>query len=725
MVFEGEDNKLTSDDFKGLYARGNADEVPMDHAQDLLNVVFTSEGHVKTRDGLAKSITLPQGGGMRRFFVMTAQPANVNEPGTGDPSATDGTGLLWLSNDNKLYIGNDPTPILNLGGMADFCALNIGNRTYFSPNSGAGGILKGYLKIINPLTGSIRDAAGFAPEQVDGGSMDAALSATDGNVAAGIHKFAVVYETDTQFWTQPGPKIIKDCTPTPGNPTVFECTAHGMVTGESHRIITDSTWTAPIGLAGAWHITRIDDDHFSIPFDSSDSGVVTGTFQVAAGVVAASVTTDGVHAVDLGNIPLGPAGTKRRIILATRADEQEFFFVPNVPGSLSELNDNTTTTTTINFDDTDLVDSADYLFDILEQIPGGAGMCKYRNRLVLVGPYLAGIDERALLSNINDFETFSWVSGYVQVQNERDSNDLMSCYVLRDTLYLAKFVGTFAVEDNGNEPSTWKPTIIDAVVGSYHHGLSNFTETQSAPDTGDIILVASRSGLYLFDGVFRRPELSWKIQSLWDRINHDQFGRVTVSQDPWRHRIYLAVPLDGATDPTHVLVCDYTDGRTPEAVRWSIFQFHKNPSCIGMVYFGGLESTVSYTLKVGSIDAGSLYLYTLKEGQKSDDGSIIDSYYTPGYYAFGGVGCFKLLHFRAWGVGRLVMTISGLDGTGSYSPPYLSLTATPGRELDRQINFTNEKMALRVRSNNALNDYMILDRIDVWGNKLWPIRPSV
>jgi len=725
MIFIGEDTKVSIDDFYGLYSRGSSDEVPTNHAADCLNIGFTSSGHAKTRSGLIKSITLPQGGGIQRFFVMTAIPTNIGEPVTSNPGSTDGDGLLWLSGSGNLYIGNDPTAKMSVPG--DFCALNIANRTYLSPNSGKGGYIGGKLQIINSLTGAFKQAAGFAPEQPQNFSMVATVSASAGNVPSGRHKFAVIYETDTGFWTQPGPKIYYTCIPTAGNPTVFAAGNHGMITGESHRMITDGTWGNPtVNFSDAWHITRIDDAHFSLPVDSSGFGPVVGNFQIAGGVEPAEVIADGAHKIDIGAIPVGPAGTTKRIIIGTRADELEYFFIPDVPGSGSIIDDNTTTSTTVNFDDTDLVDSADYLFDILEAIPSGSSMCKYRNRLVITGPYLpGGLQERVLVSNIGDFETFNWVNGYIQVQSERDSNDVMSCYVLRDTLYLAKFVGTFATEDNGNFPSTWAVTVVDATIGNYCHGISNFTETQMAADTGDVVIVASRSGLYLFDGVMRRPELSWKIEALWRRINPNYFYKVTVAHDPWHHLIYVAAPIDSATSPSSVLVCDYSDGRTFDKVRWSIFQFHKNPTCLGMVYFGSTESPTEYTLKVGSIDTGPTYLYSLEDTASTDDGNIIKSTYTPGPVYLGGVGCFKLLHFRAWGVGRINMTINGLDDILAVTPQYLALSPSPGREYDRQVNFVNEKMNLKITNGDSLNDYIVLDRIDTWGLQLWPIRPSV
>jgi hypothetical protein len=499
-----------------------------------------------------------------------------------------------------------------------------------------------------------------------------------------------------------------------------------MITGESHQILGGTGGATWANANDVWYITRIDDNHFSIPLDSSTFGSPGGSFTVYGAFTPASVDADGTHSIDVSGIPTGPSYVKKRLILATRADETEFFFVPNVPGSHSELNDNTSTTTTIKFFDTDLVDSADYLFDVMEVIPSGSGMCKYRGRIILAGCFIPGNSERVFLSNINDPETFNFVSGYVQVQTERDGNTVTNCYVLRDTLYLAKFVGTFATEDNGGEPSTWAVSIIDAVVGAYAYGTSSFTVSQLAPDTGDIVLLASRSGLYLFDGVMRRPELTYKIQNFWLRINFTAFSRVTVSHDPWNHLIYITCPIDDALEPDTLLVCDYSDGRDYQSVRWCKWRFHRDAACVGMAYFGSSISPTSYTLKVGSLN--SSYLYSLTDNQKSDDGEIITFDYTPGPVCIksGGVNCYKMLGFRIpRGRGRLDMQLSGEDGSNPFQVPApLQMTVGPGKETQRGINYVNEKLTLKISGGKALNDYMVLDRIDVWGLNLWPVRPQ-
>jgi hypothetical protein len=726
-----EDTKTTIDKFLGFYQRGSTDEVPIDHAQSLLNVSSTSVSRIHTRSGLVKSLAVGYAaGGVRRFFEMESIPPNINEPFVGDINNTSGENLLILDNNNNFYIGNDPTPIFNVGGASDFCALNMGNRTYFSPNDGVSGLSGqgGHLKVINSLTGTYRDAAGLAPAQTVIGGIGswflATNSATVGNVPAGLHQFAVIYQTDTGYWTQPGPKINFPATVTASTaadqPTVITILNHNCNTGESHSIRgATGAWGI---INDCWHVTVIDANNFSIPVNTFGMAPCTDPVVCDAGFHATSVECTGGFQVNINNIPSGPPGTVARLILATQANQTQFFFVPQTPTSQGVIMDNTTGSCVLNFFDTDLIDSADYLFDLLEAIPGGGGMTKYAGRMVIAGPYFPGNAEAVLLSNVEDPETFDYVSGVIRVQTENDGNVVCNAWVLRDVLYMQKFTGTFGTQDNGGDPSSWAINVIDGVIGSYAYGVSSFISSQNTADTGDVVLVAHKSGLYMFDGVFLRPELSFKIGDYWKRINFAAFYRVTVTNDPWNKMLYISIPLDASTEPNALIACDYSAGRDPDSIRFYLWQFHRNPTCIGMAFINGV-----YALNVGSIDANSQYIWALSPTATSDDGNIIVSNYSPGPLSFGlgGVNFFKLLNFRAWGAGQLNLTLSQEDGGGVVSPPPLVLSSVPGRDLQRQINFVNEKMNLLIGNGNNLNDQMFIDRIDVWGLMQWPLRPSV
>src|SRR6185369_18000596 len=103
------------------------------------------------------------------------------------------------------------------------------------------------------------------------------------------------------------------------DPTIFTAVDHRMLTGESHKIAGGtSLWD---NANDVWYITRIDDDHFSIPLDSSTFGSPGGSFTVNGAFTPASVDADGVSSIDVSGIPTGPSYVKKRLILATRADE--------------------------------------------------------------------------------------------------------------------------------------------------------------------------------------------------------------------------------------------------------------------------------------------------------------------------------------------------------------------------------------------------------------------
>src|SRR5271157_5561886 len=148
MISREEDQKITVNQFQGLYSRGFADEVPVNYAQDLLNIEFDTSGHFSTRkSGLVKSLSLPYTG-VRRLFLMEALPDNEFQPAVY-PSV-DGAQFLILDNNYNLHIGNSATNLYSAPGyLNDFTAINMGNRTYISPNNGSSGFPRGRIQVLN------------------------------------------------------------------------------------------------------------------------------------------------------------------------------------------------------------------------------------------------------------------------------------------------------------------------------------------------------------------------------------------------------------------------------------------------------------------------------------------------------------------------------------------------------------------------------------------------
>lgn len=172
--------------FLGLYSNGSMDSVPLDHAYDAQNNIYTENG-VKTRYGSGIGITTSFP--VRRWFVYKR---------LGEASR-----LLILDASGNIFDStNDITPILTVVGMLDFSFVNFNNRAYISPHNGLEGLPGQVIYVYDGTT--CRPAGGAAPT----GSLTVATSASSGFVEAGLRLFAVAYETASGYITQPGPAIF-------------------------------------------------------------------------------------------------------------------------------------------------------------------------------------------------------------------------------------------------------------------------------------------------------------------------------------------------------------------------------------------------------------------------------------------------------------------------------------------------------------------------------------
>jgi hypothetical protein len=711
-----EEKVIELTEFAGIWARGNPDEVPQNHAVDCLNMKLNSKGQAITRFGTSILQAGPAGKHLKQFFQSGILPAPIAS------DTVNSLNWIFLDDTNNLYVNNGGS-IYHLNGMSDFAALNLFNRTFISPNSGRFGFQNSVLLIYYNYNSTwiLRPAAGAAPQE-NTAAFAAAQTVNPGDIPAGLHYFAVIYEMDTGYQTQPGPKLenLGVFTVTNGNPTTIASTVtfnpldiSNFTTG-SYVFLSGATG-AWVNLNGYWPVTVLDDFTITVPFDSSALGAFTGVLTIYGAFFPALLVCDGVHTVELTNIPTGPSYVTERIIIATQAGGTEFFFIPN-----GIIHDNTTTSLEINFFDTDLVISADSYFNLLEVIPSGTGLCAYNGTLVLVGTFPNF--NTALVSNVSSPESFDDTQGYCEIPTESDGNNLVSCAVLRDILYLIREVGFWAAQDNGSgNPSTWPVTIVDGTVGSYQNGLCSFTSTISgASDTGDIILLASREGIYIFDGVVRRPELTFKIQDLYLQIpvavSDGGQNRICVRLSVWTHQLFIAVPDSGTGYPSYLLVGDYDPLEgiiDPMAIRWSRYTFPWNPTAI---------LTGSNLLFVSN--NGPSGVIQIDPTETSDYGTvIIDNFYQTFFATvmFGWVIFFKGVRLRGLSNNNIKLTLVSLDGVTTMLPP--AFVAAAGQEYLRLINFVNEKMSVKIET-NVLNATLNINRVEIMGIPRWRVRPT-
>lgn len=295
-----------------------------------------------------------------------------------------------------------------------------------------------------------------------------------------------------------------------------------------------------------------------------------------------TLTSPGAEKVDLSSIPVSPsAAVVKRHIVATRAiigytgqqDGYTFYFVPN--GTIA---DNTTTTLSVSFFDAELIDDASHLIDNYSEIPAGVGLTLYNNRLC---NYTQNTDQsQILVSQPGEPEAISQIDGLVLLQ--RDDQPITVCAELRGVLYAYKNTRTFGVTDNGDVPSAWPVIPIDLGLGASYRGVASVLEGGSV--TAEVFIITNFSGVYIFDGKFNLPELSWKISELWLGILiGSPFLNMQIYIDTIKKYIYLILP-----DEEQLLFGNYSNGLSAEKIRWGIWTFDVEITTICLTQFNVL-----------------------------------------------------------------------------------------------------------------------------------------
>jgi len=448
---------------------------------------------------------------------------------------------------------------------------------------------------------------------------------------------------------------------------------------------------------------------FAISFES-ESGFVSAPGPALYAVVLA----DGTHQVDLSGIPIGPTGTVARRILATRRipdyagnqNDYEFYFVPT-----GRIANNVDSTATVNFYDADLLSEADYLFDNLASIPAGIGIGVYNESLIVWGEYANPSVVR--VSRQNDPETFDAVAGYITVA-PNDSGGVMNAVEFRDSLYMMKNARTYATaRDAINTDSAifWKVVNVDEGIGTGPFGIGAVLDN-NGPNT-DMIVMASRMGLTIFNGLFVQPELTWKIASAWKSMNFNEFNEIQVMNDVVSQTLYTLLP-DGT-----ILMGDYSNGLSFQAVRWSIWTFPWPITSIGLDAETDTAPAILYI--AGN---GNLWKLDSTVVNDNDAGVATKVRYAPRSLSeYGEVNSVTSLRLRVKGQGVLHSKLYGLDEVLVKTLANRTLASTPGKEITVLANFVNERCALDLELNGASEHLEVL-RATLFIAPIWLERPN-
>lgn len=472
-------NPIVIEDFNGLFSRGGFDSVPPDHFSNCNNINYVQSGF-EWRAGLDTYIPLPD---IVRIYTYTKQ---------------NGQSLLILDSSGNFWDSDYLTsPILTVANATDFGFFATAGRAYISPCDGNTGLQNEFVYVYLGDGTPARKAAGAKPTDTDG-ALAAANSGSSGNVEAGVHIFAVVYETDTGFLTAIGPDTL---------PTV----------------------TAPGG-----------------------------------------------DSVDLSNIPVSPNSYVTKVhIVATKfinptfytGDTRgyQFFFVPGAEVS------NGTTTLTVSFFDTELLEDASYLLDMLEEIPAGAGLSSYHNRLVQFGEY--DNPSLARVSVAGEPEAMNSVDGLVIFP--LDGQAITNIQEFRDIMYGFKITKTGGWSDNGDVPSSWQFTMLDQGMGTSLHGITKSLDSEGI--NVDSLIISSFTGVYLFNGSYQEPELTWKIKDFWTALDRAEFDKIQAMNDTIEKKLYFCLPTG------NLLHANYSNGLDAKSIRWSPWSFNVFVTSIALI----------------------------------------------------------------------------------------------------------------------------------------------
>lgn len=491
-------------------------------------------------------------------------------------------------------------------------------------------------------------------------------------------------------------------------------------TRDAAGLAPTSSFSAADGAAGN---VDIGDYKIAVSF-ITDTGFTTPPGPKITGVFTPVLyTAPGAKKIDITGLPLGGPEVVARQLFITKANSDLYYYLG--PSSGGFINDNTTTTATLDFFDTDLVLSADDLFDLLETIPGAVrtgGLNVYHNRLVVVRTD----SDVIYISYPEDAESMNNVTGFIT--DVQDSDAPQGALVLRDTLYITRAFSIYATQDNHDTPGTWELTLVDGAIGSAQFALGTIAATNTALTTGDVALVANRAGLFLFNGSVIRPELSYKVQDVWDTITHGQDIGITLQVDPFKKLIYVLLPVNGSTDPNLLLVADFNHGWDHMSLRWTYYFFKSLiPASIGLASFSDDFGDFDYYLRLGAL--GYNGLVKLKDGVKNDLGLAINSYYCMFLASVdkGSLNVLRAIRIRAKSnsstPSNLILLTRPEDLQTTTTLPPLPMSQFPGQDLTRQCNFTNEKVAVSFGT-NEVDEGMQVDRVDLYSKKLFKARPQ-
>lgn len=328
-------------------------------------------------------------------------------------------------------------------------------------------------------------------------------------------------------------------------------------------------------------------------------------------------------------------------LIMTRADNPNlWYFIPNdtQTGQIGELPVALNTVFTgkfiVNLSDEDIAsqlagDTAQANFFFLTQDENGNGPFLPN----FVGVYgqrtIYGAGTTLYASDIDNPQQIAADTNAVRLPNQRYI--AMAFQLAGNTgLYVTGDRWLGYVTDNNDSPSTWAPPV-------------NVSDALGAPLPncvcfkvgGNWAWIVTEGGPYLFDGAFGEQPLTYLVSGYdetrapigWNRVNWQANYAIQITDDVNNLKLYVGVPLDGATECNYMFCIDYRAGKTFDTCDISLDVFNPQMfSALGIVknFFTGLAE-----LWIGPTAVAST-MNRLDVAALNDVGGAIDNYWTSG-----------------------------------------------------------------------------------------------
>ncbi|HEV2305984.1 MAG TPA: hypothetical protein VGR93_10725 [Candidatus Acidoferrales bacterium] len=311
-------------------------------------------------------------------------------------------------------------------------------------------------------------------------------------------------------------------------------------------------------------------------------------------------------------------------------------------------------------------------------------------------------------SRNSDPEAYDGVQGLIEIA-VNNGQAIRAAFVIRNNLYFVKERSFYVTADNGtSEPAFWDVEEVSNSVG-----------TPSAHGVGvgeDWVVIASRAGLYLFAG--GEPiKLSQEIQPTWDAINWQYGSSLWVTVDTQHKRIYVGVPMGASTVPNEILTLDYSESFADPLLASGSGQSRKWAPWFISANCGALieRSNGTATFFLGNNSANGK-IYQLTEGQFSDDGAAVNSYYTTAFLSRTGAtgrDLFGYLTLYAQGAGVLNVSAFTPGDASQVSLGALALASPAPQDLELMTNINTERASFQFGT-SAAGSWFSLTKLVPW-----------